>query len=170
MIVGTFEQIETITGDITTATANEFSAKVSSTGVVSAENLDFINGNCSISATSQFTCNFNSSIFTVAPNCSLVLSANTASVANQRTAMVKAITATTLDYSTQLDTTATAQGIQLICQKAPPDFNTSFKGAVINLTNQKVKCQKSSLDWYTWRLEFLKFSYWQEVRSNMASQ
>lgn len=51
-----------------TSCENEFSAKIGVTGTVSDENLDWINGNCSLS-TSTYTCNFNSSIFTVAPNC-----------------------------------------------------------------------------------------------------
>ena len=46
-----------------------YSAKVSSAGVVSDENSDFINGNASIANTSEFTVTFNSSLFTAAPNC-----------------------------------------------------------------------------------------------------
>lgn len=45
-----------------------FSAKISSAGVVSAENVDWINGNGSV-ASPNITLTFNSSIFTVAPNC-----------------------------------------------------------------------------------------------------
>jgi len=48
---------------------NVFSAKVSAAGVVSDENLDWISGNCT--GSSPYTCTFNSSIFTVAPNCTI---------------------------------------------------------------------------------------------------
>lgn len=44
-----------------------FSAKVSSAGVVSSENYDWINGNCT--STSPYTCTFVSGFFTAAPNC-----------------------------------------------------------------------------------------------------
>lgn len=44
-----------------------FSARVSSTGVVSGENLDWINGNGS--GTSPYTINFNTGIFSVTPAC-----------------------------------------------------------------------------------------------------
>lgn len=47
---------------------NEFSARISATGVVSDENLDWINGNCSYSAP-LWTCNFNSGVFSASPNC-----------------------------------------------------------------------------------------------------
>lgn len=44
-----------------------FSAKVSSAGVVSSENYDWINGNCT--STAPYTCTFVSGFFTAAPNC-----------------------------------------------------------------------------------------------------
>jgi hypothetical protein len=48
---------------------NVFSAKVSATGVVSGENLDWIDGNCT--GTSPYTCTFNAGIFTQTPNCTI---------------------------------------------------------------------------------------------------
>jgi hypothetical protein len=45
-----------------------FSAKVGSTGVVSDESFDWINGN--LTSSSAMICTFNSGIFSVAPNCS----------------------------------------------------------------------------------------------------
>jgi hypothetical protein len=41
------------------ACATSFTAAISSTGVVSNESLDFINGNCSIASTNQYTCTLN---------------------------------------------------------------------------------------------------------------
>jgi hypothetical protein len=49
---------------------NVLSAKVSSTGVVSDENLDWVNGDCVFSSGS-YVCTFNSGIFSVTPNCSI---------------------------------------------------------------------------------------------------
>ena len=43
-----------------------------SPSVVSMENLDWINGNCTRNATGDFTCNFNSGVFLDAPNCSCI--------------------------------------------------------------------------------------------------
>lgn len=57
------------------ACTNEFSAKISSTGVVSAEGLDWINGNCSGSA--PFSCLFNAGVFSSAPNCVATVTENT---------------------------------------------------------------------------------------------
>jgi hypothetical protein len=52
---------------------NDFSARVSTSGTVSSENVDWINGNCSMSGTSsaRATCTFNTSLFSVTPNCTL---------------------------------------------------------------------------------------------------
>jgi hypothetical protein len=69
-IVAQNSTINTYTDQCSTdvACTNTFSARVSVTGVVSGENQDFINGNCAL-ASSVFTCTWNSSIFTGAPNC-----------------------------------------------------------------------------------------------------
>jgi hypothetical protein len=75
-IIGTFEGIEKCEDDF--ECTDVFSAKVSSAGVVSDENLNWINGNCTFSAGN--VCSFNSGIFTVTPNCWL---ANTTTGINQ---------------------------------------------------------------------------------------
>jgi hypothetical protein len=46
-----------------------FSAKVGSTGTVMEENIDWINSNASNPSTGNYTITFNTSLFTVAPNC-----------------------------------------------------------------------------------------------------
>lgn len=53
---------------------NTFSATVSSTGIVSQQNVNFINGNCTTGGGglgTVFTCTFNTNIFSVAPNCNV---------------------------------------------------------------------------------------------------
>lgn len=58
-----------------------FHAKISSAGAVSDENVDFLNGNGSISDTSLTTFTFNNGIFTVAPNCFVTSAYNNAGTA-----------------------------------------------------------------------------------------
>ena len=55
--------------ELTAQTANEFSAKVSSTDVVSDENYDWIDGDCTNAGAGIATCNFISGVFSSAPNC-----------------------------------------------------------------------------------------------------
>jgi len=86
-IIGKFEQIEEVTADLTAETANEFSAKISSTGTVLSENYDFINGNCTMAddanfSTATFTCTYNSNIFTVIPSVTAQVNSFSSSVFN----------------------------------------------------------------------------------------
>lgn len=54
VIVGSFAGIEKCANDY--ECTDTFSAKISATGVVSSENLDWINGNCTLSNIAQFDC------------------------------------------------------------------------------------------------------------------
>lgn len=56
--------------------ANEFVATISAAGVVSDENVDWINGNATISATSTYAISFTTSLFGVAPVCNYDQAAN----------------------------------------------------------------------------------------------
>lgn len=101
----------------------EFSAKISSAGVVSGENLDWINGNCTVASTSQYTCTFNSSIFTVAPNCTLEDNDNgnfTQSFISSPTST--GFTSRTLNGATGSNTAASHT---IICQKQGADYATA---------------------------------------------
>jgi hypothetical protein len=60
VIVGSFAGIEKCANDY--ECTDTFSAQVSSTGVVSNENLDWINGNCTVGGTSVYTCPFNTNL------------------------------------------------------------------------------------------------------------
>jgi hypothetical protein len=94
-----------------------FSAKVSSAGVVSAENVDFINGNCSLS-TATFTCTFNSGIFSVAPNCYIVGTGG-----NMNSNNVTTQSSTQLIYITATSGANAASGVNIFCQKTGADFS-----------------------------------------------
>jgi hypothetical protein len=102
---------------------NVFSAKVTSAGVVSEENLDWISGNCSLSS-GAFTCNFNSSIFSVTPNC-VANFAQTASgvISSTSSTQVTDATASSVIVRT-FDATynAAARPFTLVCQKQGSDY------------------------------------------------
>jgi hypothetical protein len=95
---------------------NVFSAKVSAAGVVSDENLDWINGNCT--GTSPYTCTFNASIFTVPPTC--IASINDDANAGVR---ITSVTSSTATFRTVSSTPATVNApYTLVCTKAAPDY------------------------------------------------
>jgi hypothetical protein len=98
---------------------NVFSAKVAADGTVSAENLDWINGNAAIASTSTYTLTFNPSIFTVAPNCtSMVESSVNFDATMPSTSSTTAVTR----IKNSNDGTAQALGYWIICTKAAPDY------------------------------------------------
>lgn len=99
---------------------NVFSAKVSSTGVVSDENLDWINGDCGTAFTGFYSCTFNSGIFTVAPNCTTTAVSTTIRALSQ----VDVVTSSGISFSTNNVTTASNANIafNIVCTKSPPDF------------------------------------------------
>lgn len=97
-----------------------FSAKISSTGVTSEENVDFLSGNCSL-ATNVYTCTFNASIFTVAPNC--VISPLEPTAINGTMGMITTQSSSSLVYKTvRHDSAALAAPVNLICQKQGADY------------------------------------------------
>jgi hypothetical protein len=71
IIIGQFNGLETCTD--TYQCTDVFSAKVSIAGIVSDENINWINGNASLSS-AVYTMTFNSGVFTVAPNCTATTS------------------------------------------------------------------------------------------------
>jgi len=97
-----------------------FSAKVSSSAVTSAENSDFINGNCVYGA-GDTTCTFNAGIFTVAPNCTAITAG-----ASGTTASVTSVSSTNVVIRTKTGITTDAQyAFNLSCQKQGADFVAS---------------------------------------------
>ena len=99
-----------------------FSAKVSSTGVVSGENIDWINGNTVVSGTSLYTFTWNTGLFTVAPNCTM-----TADNANgfSADAVMTHHTPTTSSggvVRVLVGGSTIAQPFIIICQKQGADF------------------------------------------------
>jgi hypothetical protein len=97
-----------------------FSAKISSAGVVSDENVsDFLNGNCSVSPVGTYTCNFGTSVFSVAPNCTATAGGGTSGV------IARFSTQTNTQYVINLKNNsdvAATENFNLICQKQGADY------------------------------------------------
>lgn len=116
----------------TLSCTDTFSARVNSAGVVSSENVDFINGNCTAGSGIQ-TCTFNPAIFTVAPNCTAttILSTNTATI------QITSLTNTGVAFITRESNTGTplARDMHFICQKQGVDFVSKTAKAVASDQN-----------------------------------
>lgn len=102
------------------ACENNFGAQmVVSAQTISNENLDWINGNCTKASVGNFTCTFNSGIFTAVPNCSVT------SLAGSGTATsIINTTSGSINFATFITTsgTLTDYPVNINCQKSGADF------------------------------------------------
>lgn len=115
----------------TTASCTDtFSAKISSAGVVSAENMDFINGDCS--GGNPWACTFNTGTFSVAPNCVAQVQDGASSINIMEWV---AVTTSGGSWRTGLTTSGAATGAawRLICTKQGADW-TSAQTAKVGST------------------------------------
>lgn len=115
---------------VTGTCLNDFSFQISSGGVVSGENVDFVNGNCSGSAGSlnyQFVCTWNTNFFTVAPNC-LVSSSAPSGV----TAAISSLTTSSGTFTTESGGAPTANGMIVNCQRRGTDRRPAINAPLIN--------------------------------------
>ena len=114
IIVGSFSGLESCTS--TLDCTDTFSAKVSAAGVVSDENIDWIDGNCTLTGTANYKCNYKSGINTVPLNCSVFGNAF-------HVAFVTPVLATRTEYETYGSLhTQQAAPAQIICQKQGADY------------------------------------------------
>jgi hypothetical protein len=97
---------------------DEFSADVSSAGVVSGENVNWISGNASV-ASSVYTFTWTSGLFTVAPNC--FTTPRAAGVGTQFQSM-DSTSSTGGVVSSVANSVATNRAYTIICQKQGADF------------------------------------------------
>lgn len=104
-----------------------FSAKVSSAGVVSEESVDWINGNASISNTSEYTITFNSGIFSVAPNCVSVPGAYASGGNAITVASIDSTTSSSLRNTMKQGGSFTASAFQIYCMKQGADAKQSVQ-------------------------------------------
>jgi hypothetical protein len=95
---------------------NSFSSKISSTGVVSDENVDWINGNCTFSS-GEAACTFASNVFSVTPNCFC-----TPSVNNADACVVKTVSSSAVTFKNYNTGSGVNRDIVARCEKAGTDF------------------------------------------------
>ena len=114
VIVGSFAGIEKCANDY--ECTDTFSAKIDSSGIVTGENLEWINGNCTQSS-GTYTCNFVSGIFTVAPTCMVAQGVYTGGHAVN--ALQTAETSTQLNY---LFAAGALRDARVICIKQGQDY------------------------------------------------
>lgn len=101
------------------ACENYFGVNISSAGVVSNESTDWINGNCTTPSTGNKTCTFNTSLFSVAPQCYC----NTLN--SNRDCTVQVISTTTMQIETFITggpPTYFNDNFTVVCLKAGADF------------------------------------------------
>lgn len=101
-----------------------YSAKISAAGVVSDENTDFINGNCTVTSTSQYACSYISNLGLSSPMNCVAMTKQTSQVL---TAQEVSNTTTGFTYKTVTTATTTnfAESVNLICEKTGADYKTS---------------------------------------------
>lgn len=98
-----------------------FSAEVSSTGVVSNENVDWINGNCTNA--SPAVCTYNTSIFTVAPNCTMTPNSNTVDMGS-----FNAFSSTGFSVQFNLNNKYV---FRVVCVKQGADYEAAFNPVIV---------------------------------------
>jgi hypothetical protein len=118
LIIGQFNGLESCTDSY--ECTDTFSAKVSSTGVVSDENIEWITGNATITSTSTYALTFKTGLFTTAPNCFATINQGSSYI------VIMEVPPTTTGVSprTLLSTTAAngAVSFTIICQKQGADY------------------------------------------------
>lgn len=97
---------------------NVFSAKVSASGVVSAENLDWISGDCTSGTTK--TCTFNSGIFTSAPVCEISMLENSTELGISP--HFKTLSSSSLSFTAKGTSAEVNRAVEIVCTKSPPDY------------------------------------------------
>jgi hypothetical protein len=120
-IIGTFEGIEKCANDF--ECTDVFSATVSGAGVVTNENLDWINGNCVVSGSTIKTCTYISGLVSNPMNC----------VATVFNATVSVRIDTNTRDQVSVETAGSAAPFRIICQKQGSDYKPkTAKAATTN--------------------------------------
>lgn len=101
----------------------EFSAQISSTGTISGESKDFINGNCTNA--NPTVCTFNSGIFTVAPNCTISPVGSTSNARGTSAYSTSSVSASFWMWATQNGSPILDNPMVISCQKTGVDYLNS---------------------------------------------
>jgi hypothetical protein len=122
VITGSFQNIEKCADPY--ECTNVYSAKIDGTlspSIVSSENIDWINGNCTRPATGIFDCPVNSGLFSVLPNCTATSNSNASGGTTVFDTTVS--TTTNLRFIMANDGVALVNNkFNIICQKQGADF------------------------------------------------
>ena len=94
---------------------------ITTSGTVSNESLDFINGNCT--AANPTVCSFNNGIFTVAPNCVATVANFNNTVLAITAVSSSSVTIRSMQGSSSAD--VATQTFNLVCQKQGADYTNS---------------------------------------------
>lgn len=130
IIIGQFNGLESCAS--TLECTDTFSASITDTGIVSQENVNFIDGNCSV-VTGNFTCNYIANLVTQPMNCVTTdLSALTSPAATR--------VYNTTNTGFQASNTA-GRGIRVICQKQGVDYVGKTAKAVASDQNVRTPGQ-----------------------------
>jgi hypothetical protein len=125
ILIGQFNGLESCAN--TLECTDTFSASVTSAGTVvsGSENVDWINGPCTFGT--GYTCNFNSGIFTAAPNC--VVNSDIGGIPQ-----MNSISSTSVNpiFQTRTDggSTNISSGFRIVCQKQGVDYTGKSAKAV----------------------------------------
>lgn len=121
IIIGSFNGLEKCTDSY--ECTDVFSAKATSAGVVSDENIDWITGNATVSTLTnetQYTYTLKSGLFTVAPNCSV--GQHQSSATSVRRCLLNSTSSTQVIVSCADNQLPQQLAHQIICQKQGVDY------------------------------------------------
>ena len=116
-------------------TINEFSAYLSDgsgTAVVSRENVDWINGNCTNGSSGNYTCTLNSGVFAEIPNCVVV---NAQGSPADASCSINATSTTSFNIGcrNQSNTTNADKDTLVFCQKSGSDYKTPIVQPIVSI-------------------------------------
>ncbi len=114
-----------------------FSAKISSAGVVSEENLDWINGNAGLTDTSLYALTFNASFFSSTPNCTVTPSVSIGNLFPQKTSEAASGLSVRMRVTSTLANTAGA--FDIICQRQGQDYINAKVNQIVGSFKDYVK-------------------------------
>lgn len=123
ILIGQFNGLESCTDSY--QCTDVFSARISNAGVVLGENIDWINGNCTIASTSQYTCTYRNGLngsgnnLTNAMSCTVQNAQNGGSGVNFISNSSTGFTVNTFNTTNQA---SLAQNFNIICQKQGVDY------------------------------------------------
>lgn len=136
-----------------------YSAKQSSTDVVSDENTDWINGNCTNATTGAKTCTFTTGLFTSSPNCLCVDAESTTSGAS-RVCQVTATSSSAVTFYTYANGAAQDNATILSCQRSEPNSGFAVRMDQTNFGVTTLTALPSSQGYGT--ISSVQYNYWRE--------